>query len=357
MAAPGVAEDTAAPALAPSEIVAAAPKSDWTTVAPSDLLVMDLAPDAKGKPRRVVIQLMPAPFSQGWIGNIRKLAAAHFWDGLSVNRVQDNYVVQWGDANAGDDGPTLDAEKLVAERIEAYRHDHPRAGRAALKLAERQFRQAVMNEAVTKAADALDRPIARPLPEGLAVVPERDYLVRDPRKIPIRARLTYDSYAARDAYADYAMPFLGWPLAFFEDGIWPVHCYGMVGVGRNLSPDTGSGAELYAVIGHAPRHLDRNIALVGRVIEGIEHLSSLPRGTEALGVYKTAEERTTIQSVRIGTEVAGLPAYEYLSTESESFARYADARANRRDAFFIRPAGGADLCNIPVPVRRSAGAR
>ena len=99
-------------------------------------------------------------------------------------------------------------------------------------------------------------------------------------------------------------------------------------------------------------HLDRNIALVGRVIEGIEHLSSLPRGTGALGFYETAAERVPIVSVRLGGEVSGLPAYEYLSTESDSFARYADARANRRDAFFIRPAGGADICNIPVPVRR-----
>ena len=135
------------------------------------------------------------------------------------------------------------------------------------------------------------------------------------------------------------------------EAAWPVHCYGMVGVGRDLPPNTGTGAELYTVIGHAPRHLDRNIALVGRVISGIEHLSSLPRGTGDLGFYKTPEERTGISSVRIGTDVAGLPRYEYLSTESASFAKYADARANRRDPFFIVPAGGADICNIPVPVR------
>lgn len=83
---------------APGEIVAAAKSEEWAAIASSDLLVMDLALDAKAKPRRVVIQLMPAPFSQGWVGNIRKLAAARFWDGTSVNRVQDNYVVQWGDA-------------------------------------------------------------------------------------------------------------------------------------------------------------------------------------------------------------------------------------------------------------------
>lgn len=314
LAAPALAAE---PALAPGEIVAAAPSADWVAIAASDLLVMDLAPDAKGKPRRVVIQLMPPPFSQGWIGNIRKLAAAHWWDGLSVNRVQDNYVVQWGDA------------------------------------------------------DAEDKAKAKALREGLAVMPESGYTSPPSSELTASGLpLLYQAQPGADSpvlwkqrlafrgikSAEYATFHEGWPISGemspLGSLVWPVHCYGMVGVGRNLSPDTGSGAELYTVIGHAPRHLDRNIALVGRVIEGIEHLSSLPRGTGALGFYETPEERTGISSVRIGDAVAGLPAYEYLSTESETFARYADARANRRDAFFIRPAGGADICNIPVPVRR-----
>ena len=80
--------------------------------------------------------------------------------------------------------------------------------------------------------------------------------------------------------------------------------------------------------------------------------ASLRRGTGALGFYETREERTAITSIRLGSEVSTLPAYEYLSTESAAFAKYADARANRRDPFFIVPAGGADICNIPVPVRR-----
>jgi peptidylprolyl isomerase len=126
-------------------------------------------------------------------------------------------------------------------------------------------------------------------------------------------------------------------------------------VGRNVSPDTGSGAELYAVIGHAPRHLDRNIAVVGRVVEGIEHLSSLPRGTEALGFYRTAAERVPIRWVRLASDLpeGQRPRLQYLSTESASFAAYVSARANRRDAFFVRPAGGVDICNVPVPVRRA----
>lgn len=312
-------------ALSPGEIIAAAPLDAWVDIAASDLIVMELAPDrppasktgAGGKPRRVVIQLMPSPFSQGWVGNIRKLAAAHWWDGLSVNRVQDNYVAQWGDAS----------EK-------------------------------------------------KPLPGGLAVVPQCDYAVSGREELEKvfedkgvdaitsaafgndDARARYERYW-HDPYAQAAAFYHGWPVASSSDtkeksSYWPVHCYGMVGVGRNMPPDTGTGAELYVVIGHAPRHLDRNIALVGRVVAGIEHLSSLPRGTGALGFYEKAEERVPIRSVRLATELpeGERPRLQYLSTESASFARYADARANRRDPFFIQPAGGADICNIPVPVRK-----
>jgi peptidylprolyl isomerase len=158
---------------------------------------------------------------------------------------------------------------------------------------------------------------------------------------------------SRDAYAEFSGTIEGFPVASSGDQVWPVHCYGMVGVGRNLSPDAGTGAELYTVIGHAPRHLDRNIALVGRVVEGIENLSSLPRGTGPLGVYEKPEQRVPIVSIRLASELPETerPHLQYLSTESASFAAYANARANRKDAFFIVPAGGADICNVPVPIR------
>jgi peptidylprolyl isomerase len=107
------------------------------------------------------------------------------------------------------------------------------------------------------------------------------------------------------------------------------------------------------VIGHAPRHLDRNVALVGRVVEGMEHLSTLPRGTAALGFYEEPGRNVPIASIRMADELppADRPNLEYLSTEGDSFARYVSARANRRDDFFNRPAEGVDVCNVPVPVR------
>ena len=327
LAAPLAAEEPAKPAtLAPSEIAAAAPKVDWAAIASSDLLVMDLAPDAKGKARRVVIQLMPPPFSQGWIGNIRKLAAAHWWDGLSVNRVQDNYVVQWGDAAAEDKAK---AKALLAGLVMVPQNAYtiPIDG--------------VMNaDLATLLAAIGDQPGADPSPCMWSKS------LGDYECLPVSGDEHLYAYLERF--------YKGWLYASDYERAWPVHCYAMVGVGRDMPPSTGSGAELYTVIGHAPRHLDRNIALVGRVIEGIEHLSSLPRGTGALGFYETAEERVKIRAIRLGSEVNSLPTYEYLSTESASFAHYANARANRRDPFFIQPAGGADICNIPVPVRRAA---
>ena len=292
--------------LSPNEIVATASDTEWVTIAPDTLVVMDLVPGLEGKRRRIIIQLMPQPFSQGWVSNIRTLIAARWYDGTSINRVQDNYVVQWGDATEKKSLPngmaTISQSEYVASRTSA----------------------------APCGSDVADPGLCNGVSERL--------LSNGP---------------GRDVYGNAGF-WDGWPVSRYNgDDVWPVHCYAMVGVGRGMPPDTGTGAELYTVIGHAPRHLDRNIALVGRVIEGIEHLSSLPRGTGPLGFYEAATERTVIASIRMGNAIAGLPRFEYLSTESATFAGYAEARANRRDAFFIQPALGADICNVPVPIRRA----
>ncbi|HEX9806002.1 MAG TPA: peptidylprolyl isomerase, partial [Alteraurantiacibacter sp.] len=273
-------------------------------------------------------------FSQGWIDNMRVLAKAHWWDGTSVYRVQDNYVVQWGDETG---------EKPLPEGLKEVREAHYSVSKGLPKIAELEERSLLaMKNHLAKLQVLLQREGGSS--EGSNPVP----VARSPA-----TAIILDPYAELAAFLD------GWPVGVDLSRAWPVHCYGMVGVGRDLSPNTGNGAELYTVIGHAPRHLDRNIALVGRIVEGMEHLSSLPRGHGALGFYDDdeAEKRVPILSVRLGNELKEDPApgFEYLSTESESFARYAEARANRRDPFFIVPAGGADICNIPVPVRRVPG--
>jgi peptidylprolyl isomerase len=270
----------------PTDIVAAAPAAQWNAIPAEDLLVLDLKTGG-----RVVIQLAPA-FAPVHVANIRALARAHWWDKAAIYRVQDNYVVQWGNNETEQPLPASVVAKPPAEYHRALK--------------------------------------------GLSVHP-----------------LGYaDAYAPKTGFA------LGWPVGYDPKAGTAnlTHCYGYVGVGRDLSPDTGTGGELYAVIGHAPRHLDRNIALVGRVIEGMEHMSALPRGTEALGFYKERSQDVPIVHVQIAADMpaADRPAFEYLASNSASFAAYVKARANRHDDFFIRPAGGVDICNAPVPVRRKA---
>ena len=237
---------------------------------------------------RVLIQLAPA-FAPVHVANLQALARAHWWDKATIYRVQDNYVVQWG-KNESDD----------------------------------------------------------PLPAGVVVKPPAEY-ERTLEASAVHALGYPDSYAPEAGFAT------GWPIGYDpKTGTANlVHCYGYVGVGRDLSPDTGTGGELYAVIGHAPRHLDRNIAVVGRVIKGIEALTVLPRGTEALGFYKDPAQAVPIASVQLASEMpaATRPSFQYMDTNSAAFADYVRARANRQDEFFIRPAGGVDLCNAAVPVR------
>jgi len=238
---------------------------------------------------RVVIQLAP-DFAPVHVANIRALARSGYWNGATIYRVQDNYVAQWG-----------------------------------------------LNES------------DKPWPAGVTAKPPAEY-TRALKGLKVRPLGFADPYAPGAGFVG------GWPVAYSAKGGWAnlAHCYASVGVGRDLSPDTGTGGELYAVIGHAPRHLDRNIAVVGRVIDGIGELSSLPRGTEALGFYKDKAQNVPITSIGLMSErpAADRVVYEFMDTSSASFARYLRVRANRKDDFYIRPAGGVDLCNVSVPVRR-----
>ena len=239
---------------------------------------------------RVVVQLAPA-FAPAHVANIKGLVRAGYWQGATVYRVQDNYVAQWGQND-------------------------------------------------------LKKP-----PSGINPKPPAEYL-RALKGLKVTPLGSPDQYAPNAGFAD------GWPIAYSAKAGWAnlTHCYGSVGVGRDLSPDTGSGGELYAVIGQAPRQLDRNIALVGRVIDGIDRFSTLPRGTEALGFYKDKAQYVPIASVRLASDMpAGeRPSYEVMDTSSATFLHYLKVRANRHDSFYDHPAGGVDVCNVQVPVRKKA---
>ena len=240
---------------------------------------------------QVVVELAP-DFAPVHIANMRRFARAGWWTNAAIYRVQDNYVAQWGNG---------DAE--VA------------------------------------------------LPEGVVAAPPAEY-ERPLAGLDIRPLGFPDSYAPMVGHAG------GWPVAYDPDRsmAWLTHCYASVGVGRDLAPSTGTGGELYAVIGHAPRHLDRNIATVGRVVEGIHLLAARPRGTGNLGFYQVERGETPIRiaSIRIAADMpeAERPRFEAMRTDTPTFSAFVRGRANRGGAFFQVPAGGVDLCNVNLPVRR-----
>jgi len=158
-----------------------------------------------------------------------------------------------------------------------------------------------------------------------------------------------DTYAPEAGFVD------GFPIAADPGAgrAWLVHCYGMVGAGRDTDVDSGSGTELYVVIGQAPRHLDRNVTLLGRVISGMELLSALPRGSGALGRYEHAGERVPIRAIKLAADVpaAQRTELEVLRTDTSTFLAYVEARRNRHEEWFKVPAGRVDVCNIPIPTR------
>jgi len=259
--------------------------SDWRTLDPANTLYLDLTTG------RVIIELAP-DFAPAHIANIRTLAHEHYWDGLSINRSQDNFVVQWGD-------PAEDDKTRKS------------LGTAKVHLPAEFTRKSA----------------------GVAFV-----------KLP-----DHDGWAPQVGFSD------GFAVGRNPKSgqTWMAHCYGTVGAGRDMAADSSNGTELYVVDGQSPRQLDRNITVVGRVVQGMELLSVLPRGTGPLGVYEKAEQRVPIKSITLASDIPAeqrVP-LQLLRTDTPLFTAVVEARRNRRDDWYKLPAGHIDLCNVPLPTR------
>ena len=239
-----------------AQVLASSEPADWRVLDPANTLYLQL--DAG----RVVIELAPQ-FAPQLTENLKTLVRAKFFDGLSITRAQDNYVVQWGNAEA----------------------------------------KRSLGGAKTRVPAEFERPAS-----GLAFT-----ALPDP-----------DSYAPQTGFVD------GFPAARDPTSgrAWLTHCYGMVGAGRDNAPDSGNGTELYTVIGHSPRHLDRNIALLGRIVQGIELLSVMPRGKGEMGFYLTDGEHVPIRSVRVAADLpeGQRTPLEALRTDTATFAALIESR-------------------------------
>lgn len=274
-----------------ADIIAASKPSDWHALDPQNTLYVNLPAG------RVVIELAPA-FAPNHTKNIKTLVAEKYFDGLEILRSQDNYVVQWGD-------PHADAR--------AEDKDKPKPIKNAQRTLKAEF----------------TIPQSKELP--FTLLPDRDGYAP-------QTGFSGDFPAARDPKTNTT---------------WMTHCYGTVGVGRDLDSDSGGGTELYVVIASSPRWLDQNITVAGRVVQGMEILSTMPRGTGALGFYEKAEQRVPIKSIQLAADVPESERVnlEVMRTDTPAFAALVESRRNRRDEWYKVPAGYVDVCSVPIPVR------
>ncbi len=240
---------------------------------------------------RVIIELAPN-YAPKHVENVKALAHENYWDGLAVVRSQDNYVVQWADPNA----------------------EKP------------ELKRKLKNSKETLAAE-----FDRDIDSKLSFVKLKDG----------------DVYAKQVGFSD------GFQVARDSKKTWLVHCYGAVGAGRDNSIDSGGGTELYAVTGHSPRQLDRNVTLLGRVVQGMDLLSSLPRGAGAMGFYDKPELVVKIKSIRLASETPEKERVklEVMKTDTPSFLKLIESRRNRPEEWFHLQARHIEICNVPIPVR------
>jgi len=240
---------------------------------------------------RVVIELAPE-FAPQTIANIKTMVKEQYFDGLAMLRSQDNYVAQWGDPNAETTPKSLGSAK-------------------------------------TKVPAEFTVPMAND-----------KRFVRQP---------DLDGYAPQIGHSN------GFPVGRDPKAktTWLTHCYGMVGVGRDNDADSGNGAELYVINGHAPRHLDRNVTLVGRVVSGMPLLAVLPRGGENMGFYGAKETHLPIKSVRLAADVpeAERSHLEVMRSEAPIYQNVVDAARNRGGPWNKFSPHYVELCNTPMPVR------
>jgi peptidylprolyl isomerase len=239
---------------------------------------------------RVVIELAPT-FAPNHAANIKALAREHYFDGLVILRAQDNFVVQWGDPD----------------------ETNPRQPKQAKMTLKGEFTVPMKNDnAFTRLKDV-------------------------------------DGYAPQVGHSN------GFPAGRDPKTgeTWLAHCYAMVGVGRDADADSGGGTALYVVTGQAPRQLDRNITVVGRVVSGMPLLSTVARGPAPMGFFDKPEMQVPIKSFRVAADLpeAERSRFEVMRTDSAAFQKVVEATRNRGGPWTKFSPGHVDLCNAPIPVR------
>lgn len=282
-----------------AELLAGFPEADWQEIAPEDLLVLEWSERESGAPQRVVVRLMDLDYGATWAANVRAMARRDYWRDGAIYRVIPGFVAQWGLV------PDPDAEEEPADP--AY---------------------------------------LRAIPPGSYVAPLSAAASPDQcRRSATALAGVCDSYAPQVRLVD------GWVFGSDGEAMWPLFCRGTVGVARGMAPAQGSGVALYAVLANDHRRMDRNLGMVGKVVEGFDLLDELPAGTGDGGVYADSAEAHAFTRVALAADLpeSERPHYRYLKTDSASYSALLDWMV-QPNAFYTERYAAANACRDVVPV-------
>lgn len=267
----------------------------WNALEPDNTVYMAL-PEGT-----VVIQLNP-DFAPKTVKHFKKLLEDQFYRGTSFYRVIDGFVAQGGDESDIDGSP-------------------------ATKTLEAEFE--------------IDWPLK----------PDDKEEAKNWEPMSWTPVQTDDMFAAYTGFID------GFPAARDDKKAgkaWLTHCPGTVAMARNEDPDSSS-TDFYIVIGQAPRYLDRNLTVFGRVVWGMEIVQHIKRGPALEnGIIEEDLDRTWIKQMSLASSIDAEQRLDiYVAdTNSSGFEKILKQRRNRDQKFFHhKPPKVLDVCQVPVPAR------
>lgn len=270
-------------ALTTADIIASAQPDDWRRLDPADTLYLDLASG------RVVIELS-RHYAPQHVAAIKLLAKTHYWDGLSINRLQDNFVAQWGDP---------DNQKPLPKIAPMPPEMSARSG--------------------------VDLPFT--------ALPDVDGWAK-------QSGFTASMAAARSAQEQWLAHCYG-AIGVGRDEAPDS------GVGNELYVVIGQSPRQLdrnvAVVGKVWRGMEL-LASLPRGTGGGLGLYESPAQYVPIKSLRLASEVPEAERTNL----------EVLRDDRPVFAQFVEARRNRSDGWYIHKAGHIDVCNVNVPVREVA---
>ena len=267
----------------------------WNTLDPENTVYLQLQEGT------VVIELNPT-FAPKTVARFKELLEEQFYRGMSFYRVIDGFVAQGGDES------DIDGSELTQ---------------------------------TLKAEFEIDWPLK----------PKDKEAAKDWQP------MSWTPVQKDDMFAPYTGFIDGFPAARDDKKAgkaWLTHCPGAIAMARNNGPNTGS-TDFYIVIGQAPRYLDRNLTIFGRVVWGMDVVQRIKRGsTLKNGIIEEDLDRTWIKRMRLASSLEESEQLDIwlADTNSRGFKTMLNERRNRNNKFFHhKPPKVLDICQVPVPAR------